>query len=134
MIERLRELARQRMDFAFETTLASRSFAGWLNGLRQSGYLVHLQFLWLRSPELAVERVNVRVLQGGHHVAEDVIRRRYDSGLRNFFGLYAPFVDSWILYDNSSPTGHKAIATLPRGGRIKVFDASTWTELRDFYS
>jgi len=56
MLARLNELARQRESFAFETTLASRSFAPWLRDLRASGYAVHLLFLWLSSPELAVAR------------------------------------------------------------------------------
>ena len=56
MLARLDELAHQRQSFAFETTLASRSFAPWLRDLRASGYAVHLFFLWLSSPELAVQQ------------------------------------------------------------------------------
>ncbi len=88
MRARLRELASQRIDFAFETTLASRSFAPWLRELRDSGYRVHLLFLWLSSPELAISRVSTRVQQGGHHVPEETVRRRYHRGLQNFFTLY----------------------------------------------
>ena len=88
MLARLRELARQRVDFAFETTLASRTFAPWLRELRDSDYRVHLLFLWLPSPELAIARVATRVQEGGHHVPDETIRRRYHAGLRNFFRLY----------------------------------------------
>ena len=87
MLTRLRELARQRVDFAFEATLASRRFAPWLADLRRSGYLVHLLFLWLPSADLAVERVVERVRAGGHAVPEATVRRRYSAGLRNFFAL-----------------------------------------------
>ena len=85
MLARLHELAAQRADFAFETTLASRSFAPWLRGLRMSGYDLHLFFLWLSSADLAIARVADRVGMGGHFVPDDVVRRRYLAGIRNFF-------------------------------------------------
>lgn len=101
MLSRLNELARQRIDFAFETTLASRSFAPWLKQRQQEGFAVNLVYLWLPGVELAVERVAQRVKAGGHHVPEQDIRRRYDRGRRNFSELYAPLADTWEIYDNS---------------------------------
>src|SRR5205823_5999398 len=68
MLSRIAELAQQRHDFAFETTLASRSFAPFLRRIQREGYLVHVIYVWLRSPELAIERVRDRVRRGGHHV------------------------------------------------------------------
>lgn len=65
---------------------------------------MHLVFLRLESVELALERVRVRVAQGGHNLPEDVIRRRFEQGRRNFGELYRPLVDSWQLYDNSGET------------------------------
>jgi predicted ABC-type ATPase len=88
MLARLRELAVRRVSFAFETTLASRTFAPWLRELRASGYDVQLVFLWLPSADFALERVADRVRAGGHNVPEETVRRRYRAGLRNFFGLY----------------------------------------------
>jgi predicted ABC-type ATPase len=76
MLRRLHELARDRRTFAFETTLAGKSYVPWLNSLREQRYLVQLMFVWLRSPDLAIQRVRSRVRSGGHDVAEDVIRRR----------------------------------------------------------
>ena len=90
MLRRMRALAAARENFAFETTLASRSFAAWLPKLQGGGYRLHLLFLWLRSPELAVSRVAGRVRLGGHDVAEAVVRRRYRAGLQNLFHLYLP--------------------------------------------
>lgn len=43
----------------------------------------------------------LRVRQGGHDVARDVIRRRFASGMRNFLGIYRQQVDYWQWYDNS---------------------------------
>jgi predicted ABC-type ATPase len=101
MLNRLNELARQRVDFAFETTLASRSFAPWLKEKQQEGFGVNVIYLWLPGVELAIERVARRVKAGGHHVPEPDIRRRYDRGRRNFIRLYVPLADTWAVYDNS---------------------------------
>lgn len=102
MLKRLNELAAARQDFAFETTLASRFYARWLKKLQAHGYSFSLIFLWLQTEELAIERVKAHVQSGGHNVAEEVIRRRYVNGLRNFFELYCPFADSWQVYESSS--------------------------------
>ncbi len=101
MLERMRHLAVSRKNFAFETTLASRTLAPWLAAWQRDGYHVHLLFLWLKSAELAVTRVTERVRLGGHDVPAEVVRRRYAAGLQNLFQLYMPLVDSWQLFDNS---------------------------------
>ncbi|MEN3335735.1 MAG: hypothetical protein V7641_5100 [Blastocatellia bacterium] len=101
MLKRLRELAAQRTNFAFESTLASRSYAAWISALREPGYEFHLYFLWLRSVDTAIERVKERVQLGGHDIPEDTIRRRYRRGIRNFFSFYRPLAESWGVYDNS---------------------------------
>jgi len=87
MLARLHELAARRENFAFETTLASRSFAPWLRGLGTSGYEIHILFLWLPSADFAVARVAERVRSGGHDVPVEIVRRRYRAGLRNFFSF-----------------------------------------------
>jgi predicted ABC-type ATPase len=102
MLERLAALTRLREDFAFETTLASRSFAPFLRRQQEEGYSVHIIYVWLRSPDLAVQRVGERVRRGGHHVPPEVVTRRYWRGLGNFWRLYRPLADSWVLCDNSS--------------------------------
>jgi predicted ABC-type ATPase len=125
MLGRMRELARERVNFAFETTLASRSFAPWLRELKRSGYAVHLIFLWLPSAEFAIERVADRVRMGGHNVAADVIRRRYHAGLRNFFELYSPLASMWSLYDSSGPRPRR-IARRLEVQPVKVYDEKLW--------
>jgi predicted ABC-type ATPase len=88
MLRRLHEIAKQRESFAFESTLASRSYVSWISELRQQGYDFHLLFLWLRSIELAIQRVEERVRLGGPDIPKEVIRRRYRNGLHNFSKLY----------------------------------------------
>jgi predicted ABC-type ATPase len=133
MLDRLRELALSGVDFAFETTLASRSFAPWLGELKQSGYQAHLLFLWLPSAEMAIARVASRVQRGGHHVPDDVIRRRYAAGLKNFFGLYLPIVDSWRLFDNSGSEGYELIAQESGGTSLHIENPIVWQSIVEKY-
>jgi predicted ABC-type ATPase len=101
MLERIEALARQKIDFGFETTLAGRSWMPLLHKLREQGYRLNMFFLWLSSAELAVSRVEERVRAGGHSVPEAVIRRRFVRGIRNFLDIYQQTVDGWLICDNS---------------------------------
>lgn len=129
MLGRLKTLAAAREDFAFETTLASRSFVPWLGRLRASGYRMHLAFLSLPDADLAVARVAERVRQGGHDVSEGVIRRRFNAGLRNFFALYQGLADTWQMLDNSAASGPRLIASGRASRSIEVLDATAWANL-----
>lgn len=101
MLEEVFNHARRGENFAFETTLSGRVYAGLIPGWQANGYDVKLFFLQLVSPELAIARVRQRVREGGHNIPEPVVRRRFTAGLRNFSNLYKPIVDEWALYDNS---------------------------------
>lgn len=129
MLSRLKVLSRLRADFAFETTLASRTFAPWLDALRASGYRAHLAFLSLPSVQLALGRVAERVRLGGHHVPPEIVRRRFRSGLRNFFSLYRYRVDSWQLFDNSGFSGPHLIAAGRASHVDSIEDPVLWENL-----
>jgi predicted ABC-type ATPase len=130
MLKRLHELAERRADFAFESTLASRSFAPWINELKQKrGYFFYLIYLWLPSPDMAVARVRERVRAGGHNVAEDVVRRRYEGGLRNFFELYRPLADGWSFYANTMLSGPRLIAKGKGDVDKEVHNREIWAKL-----
>lgn len=132
MLARTRELAAMRASFAFETTLASRSFAPWLNRLRQTGYQFRLIFLWLPSDEVAIDRVAERVRLGGHSVPAETVQRRYSAGLRNFFRLYRPLADRWYFYDNS---GNEPIliAEGSAGREAAIERPALWSQLTHEY-
>lgn len=110
MLQRMDDLLCQDEDFAFETTLASRSYTKFIEQAHAKKYFVTLLFFWLPTPELAIERVATRVQEGGHNIPEDVIRRRYDAGISNFKALYMPICDLWTIYDNSGAEAVKRIA------------------------
>lgn len=130
MLNRLDELAQARVDFAFESTLAGRSVRGRLLDLIARGYAVHLFYLWLPSPDMAVERVRHRVKAGGHHVPEVTIRRRFWRSLVNFDRLYRPIVTNWQLYDASRLPERPLVAQGGGPGRTTVIDQETWSHVR----
>ncbi len=131
MLRRLRALAAARESFAFETTLASRSFAPWIKGLVESGYQFDLAFFFLADAGMAVNRVAQRVRSGGHHVPEDVIRRRYERGLRNLVDLYIPLASTWRVYDNSLNGVPRRIASGGLNRAMDVADVSLWQRISE---
>jgi predicted ABC-type ATPase len=130
LLERLEDLAALRADFAFETTLASRTFVPFIRRLRDMGYHVQLVYIWLNSAELCVERVRNRAMTGGHFVEEEIVRRRYERSLRNFFGLYQPLADEWEVYDNSGGPGGRLIAEGQALASSVVHEPLVWDEMQ----
>jgi predicted ABC-type ATPase len=94
------------LDFAFETTLSGKTYIKLVRDLKTKGYHIHVFFLWIPTVKLALERIATRVRNGGHDVAEFVVRRRFDKSLHHFFKYYQPLAASWALYDNSGEEPH----------------------------
>ena len=131
MLGRLHELLAAGENFALETTLATRIYLPFIAKARAQGYFVNLFFFWLNSPDLAIERVQFRVREGGHNIPELVIRRRYEGGLRQFFQAYRTAVDSWSFLDNSAGAARQiASGTLEE---TVVADAVIWQQLAEAY-
>ena len=101
MLKEIHEHFRQGESFAFETTLSGLTYARLIPQWQKRGYRVKLIFLVLPNVGMAIERVAVRIKQGGHSVPVDVIRRRFSSGKDNFNLIYRHIVDAWVVYDNS---------------------------------
>jgi predicted ABC-type ATPase len=133
MIERLRELAFQHQSFAFETTLAGRSYAAWIAQQVAANYELHLYYVTVLSADICVARVARRVQAGGHHIPEDVIRRRYTASIQNFFELYRPMASSWTIYDNSSKQSPTLVATGAYDETLVVADHTVWNRLLGAY-
>lgn len=109
MLHRIDELLQEGVDFAFETTLATRSYKQKILLARSLGYRINILFFWLRSTTLAKTRVMTRVLEGGHDIPDDIIERRYIRGIKNLFEIYLPISDNVFIFDNSDGN-HEIIA------------------------
>lgn len=104
LLRRIEYLMHQGADFSIETTLATRSLVSIIEDARERGYTITILYLWVQSPEIAIQRVRDRVAAGGHNIPEHVLRRRYTTGLRYLFDIYMPFCDRWMIADNSGNT------------------------------
>ena len=101
VLREIDRLAAERADFAFETTFSGLTYVRRLRAWKQAGYRIEMVYLRLRSIQLAVQRIAVRVRQGGHHVPRVDVVRRFSRGWVNFQRIYRPLADSWAVYDNS---------------------------------
>jgi predicted ABC-type ATPase len=122
MLTRIRELVGARQSFAFESTLAGRSY-------KADGWRVTLVYLWLPSPPYAIERVARRVQQGGHNIPSDVIERRYRTGLSNMLRLYLPLADVAGIYDNSDG-GRRLVAFQRERDSLIKRDTDRWSAIQ----
>ena len=132
MLERINDLLNSQENFAFETTLATKSYRSKIFLAREKGYNVTLLFFWLRNADLAIERVRTRVIEGGHHIETEVIRRRYKNGIKNLFEIYLPIVDEIMIFDNSEGK-HDLIAEKTIESEIEVLNKVKFNQLKSYY-
>lgn len=118
-------------NFAFETTLSTRSYKNKVLEAKNKNYNVTLLFFWLKNPELAKERVKTRVLEGGHNIPEDVIERRYTKGIKNLFDIYITITDQVLIFDNSEGK-HQLIAEKSSTDELNILDEHKFNELKSY--
>jgi len=128
MLGRINELINKHSDFAFETTLATKSYAKLIQEVQTKGYFVTLLFFWLKTPEMAVKRVKERVLSGGHNIQEDIIYRRYNAGIANLSKMYIPVSDYWMIIDNSN-SPFQIVAEGNKSENIKVINQHIYNQI-----
>ncbi len=131
MLSKIDKLIKKGNDFAFETTLATKSYKNFVVNAKKNGYTVTLIFFWLRNQDLAVKRVETRVKEGGHNIPENVIRRRYENGLKNFFSIFEPIVDEWMFIDNSGEPYQ--IVAYKNNIDFKINNTNLWDQLKSKY-
>ena len=132
MLTRIEELIRHGETFAFETTLASRSFVHIVKQAKENSYAVTLIFFWLRNEQLAKERVRQRVAEGGHAITGEVISRRFQRGIVNLFDLYLPVIDEALIFDNSAGQP-LLLAEKPQGGTLTIVQQQLFGTLKLYY-
>jgi len=127
MLDQIHSLAKRGVDFGFETTLSGKTYVKLLQGMKKSGYLVHIFFLWIPNVELAIERIRLRVRNGGHHIPDEVVRRRFGRSLPNFFRTYQPLADSWTIFDNSVDIPQ--MIAFSESGKTEILDSDLFSIL-----
>lgn len=129
MLNRINHLLGQGEDFALETTLSSKSYVRFIQKAHESNYKVTLVFVFLKSVELAKQRVAERVRKGGHNIEPSVIERRYHAGLKNLKELYIPKCDDWMIFDNS--TTLQIVAQGNYDTAIEIYNSKIWNIINE---
>ncbi|SFI21931.1 zeta toxin family protein [Halpernia frigidisoli] len=132
MLHRINELFFVNENFALETTLATKIYKSKIIEAQNNNYKVSLLFFWLENVELAIDRVNTRVSEGGHNIPENVIRRRYDSGIKNLFNIYLPIVDEAMIFDNSNGKPD-LIASKTLNSSIEILNLEKYSQLKSYH-
>lgn len=132
MLKRIKDLVQKNESLAFETTLASRSFAKLVQDCKKSGYDTTLIYFWLSNLDIAINRVAFRVKLGGHDIPTNVSKRRYARSRNNLHNLYLPLVDNAYIFD-SSENQPIEIAKKVDGGSIEIVEQSAWEMISDGY-
>jgi len=125
MLQRINALLETGIDFAFETTLATRSYVLFIKKAKEKGYTIKLLYFWLSSPQFAINRVATRVSEGGHNIPNDVVIRRYYRGISNLINLYAEICDKWVVIDNTEPPS-EIIADGSTDAENTIFNHDIW--------
>ncbi len=131
MLNRVNELLNGSNNFALETTLATKSYTHKIATAQHNNFKVILLFFWLKDVHLAIERVRIRVTEGGHNIPTDVIKRRHASGIKNLFELYLPIVDEAMIFENTERTP-TLIAEKNGDGVFSIIDEKKFNRLKKY--
>ena len=132
MLARMDELLQKGETFAFETTLATKSYKQKIEWAQANDYEVTLLFFWLDSPNIAKKRVAQRVAEGGHNIPLETIERRYYNGIANLFTIYIDMVDICYIFDNSE--GERTpIAKKYKGGKEIIYNTDLYNQMKNSY-
>ena len=127
VLEQIHEFAKKRVDFAFETTLSGKLYVNLIKSLKEKGYKIHIFFLWVPDADLVVSRIKSRVAQGGHDVPVRDVLRRFNRSISNFFKLYQPLADSWMLFDNAGII--PILIAERKNSKVKIIDEGSYKNI-----
>jgi predicted ABC-type ATPase len=130
MLERINELLDQNVDFAIETTLTTLSYQKTIEFAKKKGYTITLLFFWLNDVKLAIERVKIRVSEGGHNIPEEIIIRRYKKGIINLVNVFVNLCDYWIIIDNSSKP-YSLIVEGNKNTETSIYNKEIWDRIKN---
>ena len=133
MLKRINELLVSDDNFAFEITLATKSYKTKVIDAQNKKYTVTLLFFWLQNVELAIERVKTRVIEGGHNIETEVIKRGYINGIKNLFQIYLTIVDEVMIFDNSGEKP-ELIAEKTLKSKLNVLNPIKFNKLKEQYN
>ncbi|MEA3346527.1 MAG: zeta toxin family protein [Candidatus Auribacterota bacterium] len=129
VLSQIHEFIKMQVDFGFETTLSGKTYVKLFKHLKMENYNLHLFFLWIPSTQLALARIKDRVSEGGHNVPAEDVKRRFNRSSLNFFKLYKPLLDSWMLFNNAEIK--PALIAKEKDGKMTIADKNLFSTITD---
>lgn len=129
VLEKIKQLSSQQVDFALESTMSGRSYASLFKQLKSQGYEIHMFYIWVPDVKATLLRIKDRVRLGGHNVPEADVLRRFDRSVSNFFQLYRPLADAWTIIINREVEPEK-IAYMEHG-EIYVLNSAEYNKMTE---
>ncbi len=117
-IRRARAYLENNESFAVETTLSGNTYLRMMAEAKRRGWQVNLIYIGVDSVQTSIERVAQRVAAGGHNVAPEDIRRRYQRSLTNLSAALQQ-AERALIFDNSTAAGHQNLLTIENGRVIE---------------
>jgi predicted ABC-type ATPase len=115
-----RKLLENGVSFSFETVMSSPDKIEILRNAHRLGYRAYLYYVATEDPSININRVRLRVAQGGHDVPEDKIVSRYHRSL----DLLLPAIretDRAYVFDNSGENKERVwVAEMTGGKSIEI--------------
>lgn len=99
-LSRVEALLEKGDSFAVESTLSGNGYVNILKRAKKLEYDITIAYVFVDSPEVCIARIDARVLNGGHFIPPEDVRRRYQRSKDNFINLYASLADHWMIYYN----------------------------------
>ena len=116
----------RRVSVAFESTMSGISWRKLIKDSQSMGYDVTICFVAVESEQISIARVAKRVLEGGHDIPEETIKRRYKKSMSLGLGEYRALADFWYFFDNSNSSA-KLVAAREKGCSEVIVDHVLWS-------
>ncbi len=126
--DKISELIKDEISFIVESTLSGKSLLNIIKQAKANNYNISIIYVYLDSAETCISRIKARVQKGGHHIPDDVVRRRYYRSLHNFWYKYKDLADKWMMYYNAGTSiedvaaGKEEEFYVIDGGYFEVFN------------
>ena len=127
-IRRIDALLDRGDSFAVESTLSGKAHVKMIERAKALGYTTTIAYAFVDSAAVCIERIAVRVKNGGHDIPPEDVLRRYGRSRENFVKVYAPIVDHWMLYYNG---GNDFVLVAHGNGAVNVIASERYNKFME---
>ena len=126
---RILKCFKENLSFAVETTLSGNNHINTFKTAKELGYKIILVYTFVDNTKTCIERIKVRVKNGGHPVPDEDVVRRYKRSISNFWNKYKGLADEWLLYYNGNESS-TIVAQQSNNDDIEILNENLYTLFR----